>query len=101
MGPRTLCNACGLVYAKLIKKRDRERGRSGSTKATQENGKKGNVRGSSTSRAATGTQGAGGGADDSLSVSGGESEEEDGEEDYGSGTSAGRRSDMDYRGGRE
>ncbi|KAJ3505822.1 hypothetical protein NLJ89_g7214 [Agrocybe chaxingu] len=21
MGPRTLCNACGLVYAKLIKKR--------------------------------------------------------------------------------
>ncbi|THU79871.1 hypothetical protein K435DRAFT_638677, partial [Dendrothele bispora CBS 962.96] len=25
MGPRTLCNACGLVYAKLMKKRDRER----------------------------------------------------------------------------
>jgi len=24
MGPRTLCNACGLVYAKLIKKRVRE-----------------------------------------------------------------------------
>jgi len=24
MGPRTLCNACGLVYAKLIKKRGRE-----------------------------------------------------------------------------
>lgn len=24
MGPRTLCNACGLVYAKLIKKRFRE-----------------------------------------------------------------------------
>ncbi|KZT25136.1 hypothetical protein NEOLEDRAFT_1203914 [Neolentinus lepideus HHB14362 ss-1] len=31
MGPRTLCNACGLVYAKLIKKRTREaaRGRGG------------------------------------------------------------------------
>jgi len=28
MGPRTLCNACGLVYAKLIKKRTREPGRS-------------------------------------------------------------------------
>ncbi|KAI0794122.1 hypothetical protein C8Q74DRAFT_1315021 [Fomes fomentarius] len=29
MGPRTLCNACGLVYAKLIKKRNRnEPGRS-------------------------------------------------------------------------
>ncbi|KZT70783.1 hypothetical protein DAEQUDRAFT_166268 [Daedalea quercina L-15889] len=30
MGPRTLCNACGLVYAKLIKKRNRDpnRGRS-------------------------------------------------------------------------
>ncbi|KAI0339410.1 hypothetical protein BDW22DRAFT_1431680 [Trametopsis cervina] len=27
MGPRTLCNACGLVYAKLIKKRTREPGR--------------------------------------------------------------------------
>jgi hypothetical protein len=24
MGPRTLCNACGLVYAKLIKRRGRE-----------------------------------------------------------------------------
>ncbi|KAF9820848.1 hypothetical protein IEO21_01075 [Rhodonia placenta] len=24
MGPRTLCNACGLVYAKLIKKRNRD-----------------------------------------------------------------------------
>ncbi|RDX48137.1 hypothetical protein OH76DRAFT_677417 [Lentinus brumalis] len=32
MGPRTLCNACGLVYAKLIKKRNRNepgRGRGG------------------------------------------------------------------------
>ncbi|KAH9943844.1 hypothetical protein B0H21DRAFT_695152 [Amylocystis lapponica] len=31
MGPRTLCNACGLVYAKLIKKRNRDftRGRAG------------------------------------------------------------------------
>ncbi|KAL0066098.1 hypothetical protein AAF712_006930 [Marasmius tenuissimus] len=27
MGPRTLCNACGLVYAKMIKKRDREKAR--------------------------------------------------------------------------
>ncbi|KAI0077763.1 hypothetical protein K474DRAFT_1707092 [Panus rudis PR-1116 ss-1] len=27
MGPRTLCNACGLVYAKLIKKRTRDPGR--------------------------------------------------------------------------
>ncbi|KLO13249.1 hypothetical protein SCHPADRAFT_371624 [Schizopora paradoxa] len=26
LGPRTLCNACGLVYAKLIKKRSREHG---------------------------------------------------------------------------
>ncbi|EEB86653.1 hypothetical protein MPER_16318, partial [Moniliophthora perniciosa FA553] len=24
MGPRTLCNACGLVWAKLVKKRERE-----------------------------------------------------------------------------
>ncbi|KAL4252869.1 hypothetical protein ABKN59_003590 [Abortiporus biennis] len=31
MGPRTLCNACGLVYAKLIKKRTREPGRSRSS----------------------------------------------------------------------
>ncbi|EMD39187.1 hypothetical protein CERSUDRAFT_81947 [Gelatoporia subvermispora B] len=28
MGPRTLCNACGLVYAKLIKKRNRDLTRS-------------------------------------------------------------------------
>jgi len=27
MGPRTLCNACGLVYAKMIKKRGREAAR--------------------------------------------------------------------------
>ncbi|KZP30489.1 hypothetical protein FIBSPDRAFT_945854 [Athelia psychrophila] len=27
LGPRTLCNACGLVYAKLIKKRQRDSGR--------------------------------------------------------------------------
>ncbi|KAK7687765.1 hypothetical protein QCA50_008984 [Cerrena zonata] len=32
MGPRTLCNACGLVYAKMIKKRTREPGRSRSSK---------------------------------------------------------------------
>ncbi|KDQ50741.1 hypothetical protein JAAARDRAFT_141497 [Jaapia argillacea MUCL 33604] len=36
MGPRTLCNACGLVYAKLIKKRSREAGRGrGATKASK------------------------------------------------------------------
>ncbi|KAI0048781.1 hypothetical protein FA95DRAFT_1490384 [Auriscalpium vulgare] len=29
LGPRTLCNACGLVYAKLIKKRKREAARRG------------------------------------------------------------------------
>ncbi|KAL1710813.1 hypothetical protein EV121DRAFT_191982 [Schizophyllum commune] len=27
MGPRTLCNACGLVYAKMVKKRQRAEGR--------------------------------------------------------------------------
>jgi hypothetical protein len=27
LGPRTLCNACGLVYAKLIKKRKRDAAR--------------------------------------------------------------------------
>ncbi|GJE99299.1 GATA zinc finger domain-containing protein [Phanerochaete sordida] len=38
MGPRTLCNACGLVYAKLLKKRSREPGRSrGSGQARQSN----------------------------------------------------------------
>ncbi|KAI0321561.1 hypothetical protein OF83DRAFT_1168307 [Amylostereum chailletii] len=26
-GPRTLCNACGLVYAKLLKKRNRDAAR--------------------------------------------------------------------------
>ncbi|KAI0741657.1 hypothetical protein C8Q80DRAFT_1123498 [Daedaleopsis nitida] len=38
MGPRTLCNACGLVYAKLIKKRNRTepgRGRGGGQPAKQ------------------------------------------------------------------
>ncbi|KAF9553662.1 hypothetical protein CPC08DRAFT_218383 [Agrocybe pediades] len=29
LGPRTLCNACGLVYAKLIKKRDKEKNGTG------------------------------------------------------------------------
>ncbi|KAA1468929.1 hypothetical protein DENSPDRAFT_834427 [Dentipellis sp. KUC8613] len=29
LGPRTLCNACGLVYAKLIKKRNREAAKGG------------------------------------------------------------------------
>lgn len=31
MGPRTLCNACGLVYAKLIKKRVKEGAKAGKT----------------------------------------------------------------------
>ncbi|KAJ6568360.1 hypothetical protein DFH09DRAFT_1313812 [Mycena vulgaris] len=35
LGPRTLCNACGLVYAKLVKKRMREGARaSGGARAT-------------------------------------------------------------------
>lgn len=29
MGPRTLCNACGLVYAKMIKKRTKDNGQNG------------------------------------------------------------------------
>ncbi|TDL23758.1 hypothetical protein BD410DRAFT_838764 [Rickenella mellea] len=33
LGPRTLCNACGLVYAKLIKKRSREVGANSVTSA--------------------------------------------------------------------
>lgn len=38
LGPRTLCNACGLVYAKLIKKRNREPGRArGSAQARPPN----------------------------------------------------------------
>lgn len=40
LGPRTLCNACGLVYAKLIKKRTREPGRvrSGHSKQSRADG---------------------------------------------------------------
>ncbi|EGN95118.1 hypothetical protein SERLA73DRAFT_187434 [Serpula lacrymans var. lacrymans S7.3] len=38
MGPRTLCNACGLVYAKLIKKRVRDSGRA---KGGNDNGAQG------------------------------------------------------------
>ncbi|KAF7309431.1 GATA-type domain-containing protein [Mycena indigotica] len=33
LGPRTLCNACGLVYAKMVKKRIREDARGGSAKS--------------------------------------------------------------------
>lgn len=32
MGPRTLCNACGLVYAKMIKKRARDSHNGGNTR---------------------------------------------------------------------
>ncbi|KAJ4470178.1 hypothetical protein J3R30DRAFT_3712029 [Lentinula aciculospora] len=80
IGPRTLCNACGLVYAKLVKKRDRERTRAN-----------GNGRSSGNSRPASGEghrSGSGGG--DSGS---GESDEDEPEDDYGSGTS-GRRSEF-------
>ncbi|TFK51995.1 hypothetical protein OE88DRAFT_1734998 [Heliocybe sulcata] len=43
MGPRTLCNACGLVYAKLIKKRSREaaRGRGGASGRARQGGQHG------------------------------------------------------------
>ncbi|KAF8903487.1 hypothetical protein CPB84DRAFT_1746196 [Gymnopilus junonius] len=34
MGPRTLCNACGLVYAKMIKKRVKEKAGNHSKKST-------------------------------------------------------------------
>ncbi|KAJ3745834.1 hypothetical protein DFH05DRAFT_1459535 [Lentinula detonsa] len=80
MGPRTLCNACGLVYAKLIKKRDRERARAN-----------GNGKNDGSSRPTSGEghrSGSGGG--DSGS---GESDEDEPEDDYGSGTS-GRRSEF-------
>ncbi|TCD71797.1 hypothetical protein EIP91_003140 [Steccherinum ochraceum] len=39
MGPRTLCNACGLVYAKLIKKRTREPGRGRGGQSSGKNAK--------------------------------------------------------------
>ncbi|KAF7345441.1 GATA-type domain-containing protein [Mycena venus] len=48
LGPRTLCNACGLVYAKLVKKRMREDARSsGSSRAANGYGSRSgqNVRG--------------------------------------------------------
>ncbi|KAJ3865356.1 hypothetical protein EV359DRAFT_80579 [Lentinula novae-zelandiae] len=82
MGPRTLCNACGLVYAKLIKKRDRERARGNGSNKTN---------GSSRPASAAGEghrSGSGGG--DSGS---GESDEDEPEDDYGSGTS-GQRSEF-------
>ncbi|KAJ4479727.1 hypothetical protein C8J55DRAFT_76338 [Lentinula edodes] len=82
MGPRTLCNACGLVYAKLIKKRDRERARGNGNSKTN---------GSSRPASAAGEghrSGSGGG--DSGS---GESDEDEPEDDYGSGTS-GQRSEF-------
>jgi hypothetical protein len=36
MGPRTLCNACGLVYAKMIKKRAKENGQNGHAAAEED-----------------------------------------------------------------
>ncbi|KIP04965.1 hypothetical protein PHLGIDRAFT_175837 [Phlebiopsis gigantea 11061_1 CR5-6] len=38
LGPRTLCNACGLVYAKLIKKRTREPGRTRGSRQSKHGG---------------------------------------------------------------
>ncbi|OCH96358.1 hypothetical protein OBBRIDRAFT_830229 [Obba rivulosa] len=77
MGPRTLCNACGLVYAKLIKKRNRDLTRSrGAAQAKQ------------------GAQGAH--LDESAQPSSGEGGSDD--DSYGSQD---RRSDSGFQGGRE
>ncbi|KAJ3813462.1 hypothetical protein F5876DRAFT_63122 [Lentinula aff. lateritia] len=82
MGPRTLCNACGLVYAKLIKKRDRERARgNGSSKTNGSN--------RPASAAGEGHRSGSGGGDSGS----GESDEDEPEDDYGSGTS-GQRSEF-------
>ncbi|OBZ73603.1 ATP-dependent RNA helicase ded1 [Grifola frondosa] len=82
MGPRTLCNACGLVYAKLIKKRNRDvnsRSRSGAQSSKQ------------------GGQGAHHAVDDLAAASSGD----DGSEEEDSYGSQDRRSDLGYHGGRE
>ncbi|KAH9840055.1 uncharacterized protein C8Q71DRAFT_855349 [Rhodofomes roseus] len=78
MGPRTLCNACGLVYAKLIKKRNRDpnRGRGAYLNPPP------------------GAQNATTFVDEHAHSSGGS----DDEDSYGS---QGRRSDGGYHGGRD
>jgi len=82
MGPRTLCNACGLVYAKLIKKRNRDSGRSrppgGGYMGLKQGGHGGHNH-----------------IDDSAPVSEGGSDDED---SYGSQD---RRSDGGFHGGRD
>ncbi|KAJ3905902.1 hypothetical protein F5879DRAFT_694627 [Lentinula edodes] len=82
MGPRTLCNACGLVYAKLIKKRDRERARGNGSSKTNGNSRP-------ASAAGEGHRSGSGGGDSGS----GESDEDEPEDDYGSGTS-GQRSEF-------
>ncbi|KZT09832.1 uncharacterized protein LAESUDRAFT_711730 [Laetiporus sulphureus 93-53] len=77
MGPRTLCNACGLVYAKLIKKRNRDPARARSSYLG-------------------GNSGSQGGNDDSAPASSGEG----GSDDEGSLVSQDRRSEGGFHGGR-
>ncbi|CCM02581.1 uncharacterized protein FIBRA_04684 [Fibroporia radiculosa] len=82
MGPRTLCNACGLVYAKLLKKRSRDPAR---------------MRGSFPGGAKLGAQGAHALVDDAANGSDGDGGSDD-EDSYGSQE---RRSDSGFHGGRD
>ncbi|KAI0917861.1 hypothetical protein AcV5_002692 [Taiwanofungus camphoratus] len=76
MGPRTLCNACGLVYAKLIKKRNRDFTRARTASGSRQGGQGHSL------------------IDDSAPASSGEGGSDD-EDSYGSQD---RRSDGGYHG---
>ncbi|PCH44445.1 hypothetical protein WOLCODRAFT_90848 [Wolfiporia cocos MD-104 SS10] len=81
MGPRTLCNACGLVYAKLIKKRNRDPARArGAYPAFRQDGQAAHALHNDSAPASSGE----GGSDD--------------EDSYGSQD---RRSDGGFHGGRD
>ncbi|TBU47529.1 hypothetical protein BD309DRAFT_988001 [Dichomitus squalens] len=81
MGPRTLCNACGLVYAKLIKKRNRDGTGRGRGKNQNNN------------------QNAGQNAHQAVADDAGAQSSSDDDDSYGSQQD--RRSDGGYHGGRQ
>jgi len=87
MGPRTLCNACGLVYAKMIKKRYKEKANNPKKISSNSGGAKLGGGGAMTSVLSSGAGGM-------LHVIAPNDSEEDGSDDDDDYGSQGRRSEL-------
>ncbi|TFK25125.1 hypothetical protein FA15DRAFT_668831 [Coprinopsis marcescibilis] len=90
MGPRTLCNACGLVWAKLLKKRSKESKQGGTGKTAQgrsSNANAGNANASNSNNAGGGSNGM------NVSMGSPRADSNDGESDFGDVSRDGRMDD--------